>query len=395
MIDISHIKTFVVVGSGTMGREIAQVALMAGFDKVIINSRRTESVDRAEKYIFNKLKELEIKGKLGEGVSTESLMANLIKETDLEKALANSDFVVESIPEILERKQEIFEKMGKFCPERTILASNTSTMPITKIGERSGRPEKIVGMHFFIPIPVLTVIELIKGEKTSQETMDISFAVGEKLPSLKGKRFVVRIEKETPGFIVNRLTIGGALYQNLIIDEAFEKGIPWEDIDADTGGLHQWGPLAKMDYLGLDVNYHCQMYFAEALSPDFTPGKVFTKLIKEGNFGKKTGKGFYEWNDKGEPILKKGKKAGLFDPEIYMAIQLNEGCRLLEEGVVSGYKIIDDVILGAMSMPGPFSAGKKNYEKWSKMLEELAEKSGKNYLKPCNLMKTGGFIKMR
>ncbi len=120
MIDISHIKTFVVVGSGTMGREIAQVALMAGFDKVIINSRRTESVDRAEKYIFNKLKELEIKGKLGEGVSTESLMANLIKETDLEKALANSDFVVESIPEILERKQEIFEKMGKFCPERTI-----------------------------------------------------------------------------------------------------------------------------------------------------------------------------------------------------------------------------------------------------------------------------------
>ncbi len=395
MFDISNIKTFTVIGAGTMGREIAQVALMAGFEKVILNDIEKDVMNRAEEYIINGLKRLEAKNKLGEGVSTKMILAKLVKETDLIKAVSNADFVIEAVPEIMKIKQEVFEKLGKFSPEHTILASNTSTMSITKIGERSGKPEKVIGMHFFIPIVVLRLIELIKGEKTSQETMGISYAVGMKLPALKGKRFIVQIEKESPGFIVNRLTIGGNMYLNCVVDEAFEKGIPWEDVDADAGDLTQWGPLVKFDFLGLDVIYHCQKYFESVLTPDFNPGKVITNLVKEGNLGSKTGKGFYEWTADGKPKIKKGKKAGLFDLETYMAVQLNEGCRLLEEGIVSGYKIIDDAMLAGMDMPGPFSAGKRNYKKWAELLELLANKTGKEYFRPCTLMKSGGFIKMR
>jgi len=395
MVDISNVKTFVVIGAGTMGREIAEVALMGGFEKVILNDINKDAIEDGAKFIFNGLKKLETKDKLGEEITTEDLMANLIKEIDLEKAVADADFVVEAVPEVMKLKQELFEKLGKYTPAHAILASNTSTMSITKIGERSGKPEKVIGMHFFIPIVVLRLIELIKGEQTSQETMDISFAVGQKLPALKGNRFVLRIEKETPGFIVNRLTIGGNLYLSTVIDEAFMNGVPWEDVDADVGELQQWGPLVKLDFLGLDIIYQCANYLAEVLSPDFTPGKVLTKYVEDGNLGKKSGKGFYEWTADGNPKIKKGNKSGLFDIETYVAVQLNEGCRLLEDGVVSGYKIIDDAMMAGMDMPGPFSAGKRNYEKWSKTLEILAEKTGKKYFKPCNLMKSGDFIKMR
>ena len=150
-----------------------------------------------------------------------------------------------------------------------------------------------------------------------------------------------------------------------------------------------------MDYLGLETIYNVLNYFAETLSPDFAPGKTLSKFVKEGNLGRKTGKGFCEWNEEGQLKNPSSVKAGLFDTELFMALQLNEGCRLLQEGVVSGFKTIDDTLLAGMSMPGPFGAGKRNYEKWSKKLEEFVEKSGKKYFLPCELMKTGGFIKLR
>ena len=198
------------------------------------------------------------------------------------------------------------------------------------------------------------------------------------------------------GFIANRLLIPPNIYINWILDQAYEKGIPWEQIDTDAGAgqLMPMGPCQLIDYLGVDATYNVLKSYEKYISTDFSPGKVLTKFMTEGNLGKKTGKGFYDWT-KGRPKLNLNKEAGLFDLEILMAIQLNEGCRLLEERVVSGYKIIDDVMLKGTSMPGPFSAGKNNFEKWSKMLEDIVEKTGKNYLKPCELMKTGEFRKMR
>ncbi|GAH21254.1 unnamed protein product, partial [marine sediment metagenome] len=274
------------------------------------------------------------------------------------------------------------------------LATNTSTMSISKIAEASSRPEQVIGMHFFTPIPLLRLIELIKGEKTSQEAFNLGVAIGQKLPALKGKRYIAKIEKESPGFIVNRLTIATSLLFNWILDMATDKGIPYEKIDNDFVSSPELGPLAKWDYFGLDVSCDVLNYFVKEISPEFTPGKTLTNLVKAGNLGRKTGKGIYEWFE-GKPKISFHEKAGLFSPEHYYAIQLNEGCRLLEEKIVSGYKVIDETMLAGMDMPGPFGAGRKNYEKWSQMLDDLSELTGIAYFRPCNLMKSGNFLKMR
>lgn len=395
MVDISNINTIAVIGAGTMGHEIAQVALMAGFEKVILNDLTAEVIDNAVEKIKNNLKKLENKGLLRQGSTTDILMKNLNTEINLNKAVSDADFIIEAIPEKMELKQELFKQLGEYSPKHAILASNTSTMSITKIAAKSGRPDKVIGMHFFTPIVVLRLIEVIKGEKTSEETMNTTIAVGQKLPALKGDKYIARIEKESPGFIVNRLIISGGIYFNWLLDYAKEKGIPIENVDADLGSLQELGPFAKWDYLGLDVVYNVLKYFEAVLSPDFSPGKVLTNLFNEGNLGRKTGKGIFEWTKDGKLKTVATEKANLLNMDLYFALQLNEGCKLLEEGIVSGYKVIDDTMFAGMDMPGPFGPGKRNYEKWSKLLEDFVEKTGKQYFKPCELMKSGGFLKMR
>lgn len=294
----------------------------------------------------------------------------------------------------MEIKQEVFKKLGKHTPARTILATNTSTMSISKIGEASGKPEKVIGMHFFFALRS-RLIEITRGYKTSDEAMDIGVAVGEMLPCTEGERFIARLEKETPGFIVNRIIAPGGIYLNWVIDQPANKGVPYEQIDADVSEIMIFGPCLLYNYIGLDTVYNAVKYFEETLSPDFAPGKTLTRLVQENHLGRKTGKGFYDWS-KGWPKIDKSKKAGLLNIEMFPALQLNEGCRLLEQGIVSGYKIIDDAYLAASGIiPGPFLPGQSNYERWSELLEYFAEESGKNYVKPCKLMKSGGFLRMR
>ncbi len=395
MVDISKIKNITVVGAGMMGLGIAQVSLMAGYNVTLIDINE-KFVNSGVSKIQEGLRKAEAKGKLGEGISIADLMAKCKTSIDLASAVKEADFVFEAVVEYLDVKKNVCNVVMNNSPSHCIFASNTSTFYITEIAKDSKRPEQVIGMHFFLPVVLQCCVEVMKGEKTSEEALDIGVAIGKKLPCLRGKRLSVRIEKESPGFIANRLLITSTIYINWILDQAYEKNIPWEQIDADAGAgqLIPMGPCQLTDYLGVDASYNVLKSYEKYISTDFSPGKVLTKLVTEGNLGKKTGRGFYDWT-KGRPKLNLNKKAGLFDPEILLAIQLNEGCRLLEEGVVSGYKIIDDVMLKGTSMPGPFSAGKNNFEKWSKMLEDIVEKTGKNYLKPCELMKTGEFRKMR
>lgn len=394
MSNIHNINLITVIGAGTMGHEIAQVALMGGFKPVILNDLNNEILEKAVNRIENGLKRLEAKGRLKEGQTASNLMEDLIIEEDLKKAVSQADFIVEAIPEIMKLKQDLFEKLGKLAPKHTILATNTSTMSITKIASSSGRPDKVIGCHFFTPIVVLRLIEITKGDKTSKDTVEITKKVCQQLPALKGKRFLPVLEKESPGFIVNRLTIATSAYLNWLLDFAIENHIPLEQIDADTKELIEIGPIARWDYLGLDVIYNVMKYFEEVLSPQFAPGKNLTRLVNEGQLGRKNGKGLFEWKD-GQPIINKDIKAGLFDFDLFMAIQLNEGCKLLEEGIVSGYKIIDDSMMAGMDNPGPFGAGKRNYKIWTQLLEDFVVKSGLTYLSPCELMKSGKFIQMR
>ena len=395
MVDISNINNVIVVGAGVMGYGISQVALMAGYNVTLVDIKET-SLDNGIAEIEKGLKKVESKGKLEEGISTMELMGKCKKSIDLVSAVKDADFVFEAIVENIDIKKEVCNTVMNNSPSHCIFASNTSTFRITEIAKDSKRPEQVIGMHFFLPVILQCCVEVMKGKKTSDNVLDIGVSIGKKLPCLKGKRLSVRIEKESPGFIANRLLIPPLIYIGWVLDQAYEKGIPWEQIDADAGAgqLVPMGPCQLMDYLGIDASYNSMKSYENYFSHDFAPGKVYTKLMEEGNLGRKTGKGFYNWT-KGTPKINLSKKAGLFDPEILMAIQLNEGCKLLKEGVVSGYKIVDDVMLKGTSMPGPFSAGKNNFEKWSRLLGGIVKKTGKNYLKACELMKTGEFRKMR
>jgi len=395
MLDINNLRNICVIGAGIMGHGIAQVSLMAGYTVTLIDLKE-EIVGNGWKKIEQGLEKIKNKGKLGEGISIGHLMKNCTKSIDLVSAVKDADFVFEAVVEKMEIKKKVCNIVMKNSPSHCIFASNTSTFRITEIAEDSKRPEHVIGMHFFPPVAIQCCVEVMKGEKTSDKVLDICVAIGEKLPCIKGKRLSVRIEKESPGFIANRLLIPSLIYSNWIFDQAYEQNIPWEQIDADAGAgkLVSMGPCQLNDYLGIDVSYNSMKSYEKYISPDFTPGRVLTKLVTEGNLGKKTGKGFYDWT-KGTPNINLSKKAGLFNPEIHLAIQLNEGCKLLEEKIVSGYKIIDDIMLKGTSMPGPFIAGRNNYEHWSKLLEDITEKTGKNYLKPCKLMKTGDFVKMK
>ncbi|MFX1450529.1 MAG: 3-hydroxyacyl-CoA dehydrogenase family protein [Promethearchaeota archaeon] len=395
MLDINNIRNICVVGAGIMGHGIAQVSLMAGFNVILIDLKK-EFVDNGFKKIEEGFEKIKAKGMLGENISTEDFLRKCTKSTNLASSVKDADFVFEAVVEKIEIKKKVCNTVMENSPSHCIFASNTSTFRITEIAEESKRPEQVIGMHFFPPVANQCCVEVMKGEKTSNEVLDMCVVLGEKLPCVKGKRLSIRIEKESPGFIANRLLIPSLIYSDWIFDQAYEKNIPWEQIDADAGAgqLVSMGPCQLNDYLGLDATYNSLKSYEKYISSDFAPGKVLTKLVKEGDLGKKTGKGFYDWR-KGTPKINLSKKAGLFNPEVLLAIQLNEGCKLLEEEIVFGYKIIDDIMLKGTSMPGPFSAGRLNFEKWSKLLEEIAEKTGKNYLKPCDLMKSGDFRKMK
>jgi enoyl-CoA hydratase/3-hydroxyacyl-CoA dehydrogenase len=394
MVDV---KNILVLGAGLMGSGIAQVGLMAGYNVKLVDIK-DEFVDDGFAKIQGGLKKLEAKGALGEGVTAADVLGKLSKSTDLASAVKDADIVIEAVIEKMDIKKDVCKTTMDNGPSHVIFASNTSTMSITEIGKDCGAPDRVSGMHFFNPVPLMRCIEVIRSDDTSDETFETTRKVAQSLPCLRGARYIAPVLKEGPGFIVNRMNAPANIYIGWVFDQAKEKGIDWARIDADAGGKMPMGPCELADYVGLDTMIHVGNYYKETLSPDFEPPKVVQEMVGAGNMGAKTGKGFYDWSkgrDGIKAMVKSAEPAGLFSLENSMAILLNEGCRILEEGIASGYKIIDDANMAGMNSPGPFAAGKKNYEKWSQILEELAEKTGKEYLKPCELMKSGGFIKMR
>lgn len=396
--DISHIKNVAIIGAGIQGHAITQIALMAGFEKVILNDLTMETIEKGVSLIKNNpelgLRKLESDGLLSAGETTETILKKLIKEPDLKKAVEFADYVIEAVPEVMEIKKEVYKKLGEYTPRDTVIASNTSTMSPTKLGEASGKPEKVIGMHFFSPIRN-RLIEITKGDKTSKESMEIGVAVGNKLPATEGKRVIIQLEKETPGHIANRVVGSAYIYINWLLDQALEKNIPFEQLDADIMGLLPNGVCMLCDGIGLDTVYNVLVYYSETLSPEFSPGKVITSMVENGNLGIKTGKGFYDWSKGTLPEIDPSKKAGLVDVEALMAQILNEGCRLLEQGIVKGYRVIDKAVSIGYRMPGPFIMGKRNFQQLSSKLEEVSEITGIKYLKPCSLMKSGEFLRMR
>ncbi|MFX1311649.1 MAG: 3-hydroxyacyl-CoA dehydrogenase family protein [Promethearchaeota archaeon] len=388
---MTDVNNIVVVGTGLMGNGIAQLSLMAEYNTTLVDISQ-EIIDKAVLNIKGGLEKLEAKGTL----NAEEIMARMKTNLDLASAVKDADLIIEAVVEDMDVKKKIFKTCDDNAPSHAIIASNTSTMSITEMANVVNRKDKCIGMHFFNPAPLMRLIEVIAGEKSSEESMEIGMKVSQSLPCLRGDRYIAKVLKDRPGFIVNRLNAPNSIYMNYLLDTCLEKGIPFESLDADFGSRGPMSPLVLSDYTGIDTGYHIRNYYADTLHEDFRPGKVITMMYKEGKLGRKSGQGFYDWSKgRPQPDFSKIKKAGLVDLEARIAIRLNEGCRILEEGVASGWKVIDDANLAGMNAPGPFEKGINNWEALVKKLDEIAEKIGSEYLKPCELFRSGKFVEMK
>jgi len=286
-----EIKKIGVLGAGAMGNGIAQVCAQAGYT-VVMRDIADEFVQRGLKTIEGFLSKSVEKGKITED-DKKKTQDRITGTTDIAD-LKDVDFAVEAVLEDLELKKQVFQEMDDLTRPEVILATNTSSMSITEIGAATKRPDKVVGMHFFNPVPMMKLVEVIKGMDTSDETVAVTKELSEKL----GKMPVI-VKKDVPGFIVNRLMI----IQVMEAIRLYEEGVASiEDIDASVkGGLnHPMGPFELMDLTGLDINYHVNEYFHRELNQELKHVTPITlkNMIRAGKLGRKTKEGWYKYDKK-------------------------------------------------------------------------------------------------
>lgn len=384
---VEDIKKITIVGSGDMGHGIAEVAAMAGY-KVNMYDIKQEFVDKGIGKIKDSLAKQVAKQKLTQA-AMDQIMGNIAGFIVMKDAVKDIDFMVEAAPEILELKLKIFKEIDEYAPTHAILASNTSNMSITKMGAATKRPDKVVGLHFFNPVAMMLLVEIIRGDKTSDETMNVTNDLMLKWKNLRGAMVPIRVEKDTPGFIYNRLGAPSMLY----LCELLERGLfKPEAVDAKIRSVGSpMGPYETMDFSGLDVALHGMLYFTEVLSPEFKPRSWLKKKNEAGEFGKKTGKGIFDWPGGARPTIDLSKADPNFDPMDIICLQVNEGTKLLEGGVAKSAAVIDKAMVnGGGSVFGPFALAKgMGWDKVAQRCEEISKKLGIKYFMPTETLKKG------
>ncbi len=287
--DKMEIKTIGVLGAGAMGNGIAQVASMAGYN-VIMRDIEDRFVQGGIKNIDKFLSKSVEKGKMT--ADQKGAIMGRIKGTTDMKDLKDVDFVIEVVIEVMSVKKQVFAELDSLTRPDVILASNTSSMSITEIAAATKRPEKVVGMHFFNPVPLMKLVEVIRGISTNDETTATTIDLAKKL----GKE-PVEVKVDVPGFLANRLMIAVAIEAVKL----YEQGIASkEDIDkaAKLGLNYPMGPFELMDLTGIDINYHVMDYFYKELPKEnkWDPPLQIKNMVRAGLLGRKTGKGWYDYS---------------------------------------------------------------------------------------------------
>jgi 3-hydroxybutyryl-CoA dehydrogenase len=284
------IKKVFIVGAGLMGSGIAQVCAQSGIN-VVLNDISQKAVEKGLKNIAWSVSKFIEKGKLTEDEDT---ILHRIATADDFSSAADVDLVIEAVFEKLGLKQEIFLKLDEVCQPNTILASNTSAIPITELASITKRPEKVLGIHFFSPVPMMPVAEVIRGINTTEET--ILFGV-DFVKSI-GKE-PIRVESDVAGFLLNRINFPSTIEAIRLV----EQGVGTV-ADIDKGMKlafgRKMGPFETGDMVGLDVTYGALMAcYEETKDPRFYPPQLLRRKVKAGHLGRKTGKGWYEYNKDG------------------------------------------------------------------------------------------------
>jgi 3-hydroxybutyryl-CoA dehydrogenase len=283
-----EIKTIGVLGAGTMGNGIAQVAAQAGFN-VVMRDIEDRFVQSGLKSIDKFLAKSVEKGKMA--ADQKDAVMGRIKGTTKIEDMKECDFVVEAVLEVMDLKKEVFKALDEICRPEVILSSNTSSMSITEIATATKRPERVAGMHFFNPVPLMRLVEIVKGYKTSDETVAICQDVTKKL----GKESVL-VKLDVPAFIVNRLMVPHFIEAMKLLEQGVASK---EDIDkaAKLGLNYPMGPFELMDLTGLDINLNVNEYLCKELPQElkWQSSLELRMLVKAGRLGRKTGAGWYEY----------------------------------------------------------------------------------------------------
>lgn len=283
---MTDIQTIGVVGAGTMGHGIAHVAAQAGY-QVLLYDVTIEAADRGRQMIASNLQKGVDKGKV-KPEEKEATLARLTTIAALEK-LAPCQMVIEAVPENLDLKRSLFDQLSKICAADAILATNTSSLSLTEIAAGATHPGRVVGMHFFNPVHLMKLLELVTAFQTSEQALAAAKAVGERM----GKQCIV--VKDHPGFASSRLGIALGMEAIRMVEEGVASA---EDIDRamELGYGHPMGPLKLTDLVGLDVRLAIAEYLHKELgSPTFRPPQLLKKMVRAGMLGKKSGKGFYNY----------------------------------------------------------------------------------------------------
>jgi len=288
---LSEVRKIAVLGAGLMGHGITQVAAQIGKYEVAIRDVEPRFVDNGMNMIRGSLQKFLSKGQITE-VQMNEILARIHPTLDLKEAVSDADLIIEAIPENVELKKATFREVDAYAPPHAIIASNTSSVSITELASATKRPEKVCGMHFFNPPQLMKLVEVIKGAKTSEETIQTVLEVAHKM-----EKETVLVKKDCPGFIVNRILIPAlneavALYWEEIadkedIDKAIKLGLNWP-----------MGPLMLLDYIGADTTLAIAEVLQKEIDEKFHPHPGLKQMVKANLLGRKSGKGFYDWTQK-------------------------------------------------------------------------------------------------
>ena len=287
------IQKIFVVGAGLMGSGIAQNAVTAGY-AVTLNDQNMAALERAKNNIEKMMRRDVEKGRMP-AEECEAALARLTLDDTIEGA-KDADLVIEAIYENLQAKQAVFQKLEDVCPEHTIFASNTSSISLTALAAATKRPDRVIGMHFFSPVPKMRLCEVIFGLLTAQDVLTSIKEVGEKM----GKTLILADDK--PGFIVNRALLP-MLNEACVIVGSHIGSVEDVDNGMKLGCNHPMGPLELADMIGLDILLNVMTILAGEYGDKYNPSLLLRKLVTAGFLGRKTGKGFYIYED--------GKKVGV------------------------------------------------------------------------------------